>query len=66
MVTVKDVAFGGFKTDVTVDECVYAKIREDAIEECKQILLDAMAKDGKTKCHNYMVAVSEMEKLKEK
>lgn len=40
------------------------QIRADAIDECKQILLDAMAKDGKTKCHEYMVAINEMEKLK--
>lgn len=34
------------------------------IDKCKQILLDAMARDGKTKCHEYMVAYNEMEKLK--
>lgn len=37
--------------------------RASAIEECKQILLDAMARDGKTKCHEYMVAINEMERL---
>lgn len=41
------------------------QIREVTIEKCKQILLDAMARDGKTKCHEYMVAVNEMEQLKE-
>lgn len=40
------------------------QIRDKAIDECKQILLDAMAKNGKTKCHEYMIAVNEMEKLK--
>ncbi len=41
-----------------------AIVRADAIDECKQILLDAMARDGKTKCHEYMVALNEMEQLK--
>lgn len=41
------------------------QIRADAIEKCKQILLDAIARDGKTKCYEYMVAVNEMEQLKE-
>lgn len=45
---------------IRMGEVAYNK----AIDECKQILLDAMAKDGKTKCHEYMVAVNKMEKLK--
>lgn len=45
---------------IRMGEVVYNK----AIDECKQILLDAMARDGKTKCHEYIVAVNKMEKLK--
>lgn len=44
---------------------LYEKGRKDAIDECKQILLDAIARDGKTKCHEYMVAVNKIEQLKE-
>lgn len=43
-----------------------AKIRADVIDECKQMLLDVMVRDGNTKCHEYMVAFNEMEQLKEK
>ena len=44
---------------------VIKNAKADEIDKCKQILLDAMARDGKTKCHEYMVAVNEMEQLKE-
>lgn len=57
--------------EMSCRECIEKKFAEyekqitaDAIEECKQILLDAMARDGKTKCHEYMVAINEMEQLK--
>lgn len=51
--------------EINCDLAEYNKqIKADTIEECKQILLDAIARDGKTKCYEYMVAVNEMEQLK--
>ncbi|MBQ0088217.1 MAG: hypothetical protein KBT27_02655 [Prevotellaceae bacterium] len=52
-------------TNILYGKNKYEQIRAEAIDKCKEILLSAMAKDGKTKCHEYMVAVNEMEQLKE-
>lgn len=67
---IKDLYDLSVNCDITVEElsddiCDDCKLfYNQALDECKQILLDAMAKNGKTKCHEYMVAVNEMEKLK--
>lgn len=58
--SVLDIKIYSLNQAIRIEEIAYNK----AIDKCKQILLDAMAKSGKTKCHEYMVAVNEMEKLK--
>lgn len=45
MVIVKDVEYGGFKTDVQVDEAVYKKIREDVFAELAPLLTDTVIMD---------------------
>ena len=42
MITVKDVEYGGFKTDAQVDEAVYQKIRADAFEKVREVLAMAV------------------------
>ena len=38
MITVKDVRYGGFKTDMLIDESVYNKIVADTVDKCLHII----------------------------